>query len=220
MLAAAVRPVAVACSIASGLALFAVDAAADDAVSRAASETMVPPPPSGQAFLQYGVALSTETVASPGPICTDAATCILGSGGGLAMRVGWRPSQELYVGGAYEVSKQDPHELYRLGILQQARVELRRYFPTAREGVPFVVVGAGVSGYGDEWAVDTWGPSGTIGGGIELQLGGPLVIVSLSYRPMYFQAWDSSTVFHSAGVAHLIGLEVAIEAQDTLQAAP
>ena len=169
------------------------------------------------AFLQYGVALSIEAVASPGPICPAVANCILGSGGGVGVRVGWRPSDFLYIGGAYEMSKQEPNQLYLLGILQQVRGEMRRYFPTGRETMPFAVVGLGMHGYGNEWGVDTWGPSATVGGGIEIELGRPLALeLTLAYRPMYFQAWvDSSTLSHDAGVAHFVGLEIALEAKDS-----
>ncbi len=184
--------------------------------------TLVGPPPSVKSTLQYGVALTAETVASPGPVCGDSQNpCILGSGGGIAIRLGWRPNEHFYVGGAYAMSKQEPHQLYRVAILQQARVEARLYFPTGREAAPFLLLGTGVGGYGNEWSIDTWGPSATLGAGIEVQLGGPVLVVSLAYRPMYLRAWtDSSTLSHDAGIAHLIGLELALEAQDTVQAAP
>jgi hypothetical protein len=40
--------------------------------------------------------------------------------------------------------------------------------------------------------------------------------VSLGYRPTYFHSWvDSSTLSHDGGVAHFIGLEAAVEAQDS-----
>lgn len=208
-------------SAAIGLALTARAAHADDAVpvSTGASRSIALPPPSEHAYIQYGVALSAEIVASPGPACSDTvAACILGSGGGIVARVGWRRSETLYIGGAYEMSKQDPHQLYRLGLLQQARVEFRRYVPTGRETAPFFLLGVGLGAYGNEWwPVDTWGPNATAGGGLEVQLGGSVLVVSLAYRPMYFQAWkDSSTLSHDSGIAHFVGLEAAIEKQDTL----
>lgn len=195
-------------------------ARAADAPPAASPEQVVLPPPSLHAYLQYGVGLAAEAVASAGPICSNVSNCILGSGGGIAIRAGWRPTEHWYLGGAYEATKQDPNQLYRLGILQQMRFELRRYFPTGKETTPFVLVGAGAHGYGNEWSVDTWGPNGTIGGGLEVELGGPLLPVlevSLAYRPMYFQAWvDTSTLSHEAGVAHFVALEVSLEAKDTL----
>jgi hypothetical protein len=202
----------------AGVVLAAHEARADDdAVTTALGETIVAPPPSHYEYIQYGVGLLAETVVSPGPICANASNCILGSGGGLVVRVGWRPVDRLYIGGAYEMSKQDPNQLYRLGILQQIRVEGRRYFPTGRTVSPFVLAGLGASGYGDEWSVDTWGVNATLGAGIEVELGGPVLEVSVAYRPVYFQAWeDSSTIQHDAGVAHFIVLEASIEAKDRL----
>ncbi len=185
--------------------------------SATAAEPFVAPPPSQHSYVQFGVGLAAEVVAAPGPICPDVRNCILGSGGGLVARAGWRPLDLVYLGGAYEISKQDPNQLYRLATLQQLRVEGRRYFPTGREVSPFVIAGLGSAGYGDEWAVSTWGGSATLGGGLEVELGPAVVTVSASYRPMYLPAWsDTSGIPHDAGVAHFISVEVSIEAQDRL----
>jgi hypothetical protein len=183
------------------------------------TERIVDPPPRGKPYLQFGVAFAVEGVVSPGPICAVAVDpCILGSGGGVSVRVGWRPMENVYIGGAYEFSAQDTSRLYRLGILQQARAEVREYIPTGHSLAPFVLAGLGVAGYGDEWAVDTWGPTATLGGGLEMELSGrSLIGLSLAYRPTYFHAFvDSSTLSHDAGIAHLLGLELALEAQDVL----
>jgi hypothetical protein len=222
------RSGAVLATVVGALVAAPSDARADDApplaavssappVPVAASETVVAPPPSQHSYVQFGVGLAAEVVGSPGPICSNVSNCILGSGGGLVVRVGWRPVDRWYLGGAYEVSKQDPNQLYRLGILQQLRFEARRYFPTGRESTPFVLVGAGASGYGDEWRVDTWGVNATLGGGLEVELGAAVVAVSLAYRPMYFEGWsDTSGIPHDAGVAHFLSLEVSIESKDQL----
>jgi hypothetical protein len=206
-------------ALAGGVGLASMSARADEAASAVESETSVKPPTPRRAFLQYGVAFTVEGVASPGPICADAGNpCILGSGGGITMRVGFRPTEHLYLGGAYEFSKQEPAKLYRLGILQQARGELREYFPTGHLTTPFALLGAGLAGYGNEWSVDTWGPSATLGAGLELEVsGGVLLDVLLFYRPIYLQAFvDSSTLSHDAGIAQFVGLELAIEAQEAL----
>jgi hypothetical protein len=218
----------VAALLASVLALAPAFATADEAAS-AAGSSVTAAPKSERAYLQYGVALAAEGVASPGPICKEVAVsilqslgasntnCILGSGGGVAARAGWRPSQLLYIGGAYEMTKQDPNQLYRLGILQQARAEGRRYFPNGRESAPFVLVAAGVHGYGNEWGIDTWGLDASLGVGLEVELGGPVLELSLAYRAMYFRAWtDTSELPHDSGVAHFLGFEVSIEAKDAL----
>ena len=194
-------------------------AAADDPGSRALTESRPRPPPRGQSYLQYGVAFTVEGVASPGPICSETNNpCILGSGAGIAIRVGWRPTEDFYLGGAYEFSKQDPNKLYRLGILQQARAELRHYFPNGRSTAPFALVGLGLAAYGNEWSVDTWGPAAAFGGGVEVELSGKAALgVSLGYRPVYLHAFvDSSTLSHDSGIAHFVGLELALEAQDAL----
>ncbi|HEY1692297.1 MAG TPA: hypothetical protein VGG39_09050 [Polyangiaceae bacterium] len=176
------------------------------------------PPPSGHAYLQYGAALAAETVISSGSICSRVPNnCVFGSGGGLEVRVGWRPHDETFVGGLYEISKQDPNQLYRLGILQQLRAEWRRYFPIGHEVTPYLLLGAGVAGYGNEFTVDTWGPTGTFGGGIEVELGGPALVVSAGYRPMYFHSWVISGVDQlESGFVHFVGLAIAVEARDRL----
>jgi hypothetical protein len=195
------------------------DARAADAPMTTPAESVVEPPPSNLSFIQYGVALAAEIVAFAGPACKDAANpCILGSGGGIVARAGWRRSETLYMGGAYEMSKQEPHQLYRVALLQQMRAEMRRYFPTGHEASPFLLLAAGIGTYGNEWLpIDTWGPSATFGLGLELELGGSVLSVSLAYRPIYFHAWeDSSLLSHESGIAHFVGLEAAVEAQDTL----
>jgi hypothetical protein len=191
-------------------------ATAPSAAGAAATELRIAPPPSGHAYIQYGVALAAETVVSSGAICSLVANCIFGSGGGLVVRVGWRPNDNFFIGGIYEVSKQDPDQLYRLGILQQLRAEGRRYFTTGREVTPFFLLGAGVGAYGNEWSVDTWGPTGTLGGGIEVELGGPVLLVEAAYRPMYFQSWVVSDNQLQSGFVHFVGVDIAVEAKDRL----
>jgi hypothetical protein len=200
-------------AIALGFSAFARSARADDA---AHPEQAAVPAPSQHAYVQYGVALAAEAVAFAGDICNPKLNCVFGDGGGLVARVGWRPSDQLYLGGAYEMTKQDPAQLYRLGILQQLRAEGRRYFPTGQKVMPFVLLGAGVGAYGNEWAVDTWGPTATIGGGAEIDLGGPVLELSLAYRPMYFHAWNITGTPFDKGFAHFVSIEVSLEAKDRL----
>jgi hypothetical protein len=184
-----------------------------------ASEPETHAPPPRRAYIQYGVAFTVEGVVYAGPVCADPNTpCILGSGGGIQVGVGWRPTEDFYLGGYYEFSKQDPNKLFRLAILQQAGVLLRYYFPTGKSIEPFVLLGAGVAGYGNEWDVATWGPTGALGGGIELEVAPSVVVdVSLAYRPIFFRSFvDSIPEEHAAGIAHFISLAMALEAQDTL----
>jgi hypothetical protein len=194
-------------------------ARADEAAAVAIEpEVRAPPAVPRRAYIQYGVAFTVEGVAHPGPICANPnQPCILGSGGGIDIGVGWRPTDEFYLGGTYEFSKQDSNTLFRLAILQQARLEMHRYFPTGKSTEPFALLAIGLAAYGNEWTVATWGPSGSLGAGVELELsGGALLDVSLAYRPIYLRSFsDSIPAFHDAGVAHFISLQVGLEAQDT-----
>ncbi len=68
------------------------------------------PPPISAHYLQYGVALTGETVLSAGEVCPTTANdlpCILSDGGGLTVRVGYRSRGPWYLGGAYEISRMD-----------------------------------------------------------------------------------------------------------------
>jgi hypothetical protein len=194
-------------------------ASAPPALAQEPAAPAISAPALRRSYLQYGVAFTVEGVASAGPTCSDPnSPCILGSGGGIAMRVGWRGSERLYLGGAYEVSKQDPNKLYRLGTLQQARAEARAYLTTRKSATPFAVAGLGLAGYGNEWTMDTWGPTAMVGGGIECELsGGALFGLSLVYRPVLLRSFvDSSTTPHDGGIAHFVGLELALEERDVL----
>src|SRR4051794_17109292 len=53
--------------------------------------TRAPPPPSHLVYFQYGVAFNSETVISAGAMCRNTGiACVLGSGGGITVRGGWR----------------------------------------------------------------------------------------------------------------------------------
>jgi hypothetical protein len=181
------------------------------------------PPPLNVTYLQYGVAFTGEFVSSAGPICKNAglsgnAPCIFGSGGGVAIRVGYRSAGPWYIGGAYELSKQDPSQLYRLAILQQLRGEARYYVPTGWDASPFGSVGVGMSVYGNEGAIDTYAPSAFGAIGAEAQLSRRVVVgVALAYRLLYFAAFtDSSGTARGAGLAQVVGLDLSLEARDPL----
>jgi len=178
-----------------------------------------PPPPTNVVFLQYGVAFTAEVVSAAGPICDNVTVpCILGPGGGIAIRAGWRGAGALYIGGAYELSKQDPNKLLRLAILQQARAEGRYYFVSGRDSEPYLSFGLGVAGYGNEWAVDTWGPAGFGGVGIETQITRRTVVgLALAYRLLYFQEFvDTTGAPRDAGIAQLIGLDLVLEQREPI----
>ena len=106
-----------------------------------ADEGLPPPgqPRTERTWVQYGVSFVSEGRARAGDICPEdaKAPCILGSGGGLALRGGRRSQQGWYLGGAYSFSRQDASNLLRLPILQQARGEARYYLlPSQRLDTP------------------------------------------------------------------------------------
>jgi hypothetical protein len=178
------------------------------------------PPPLNGTYFQYGVSFTGEFVAFPGPICPNAAVvpCIFGSGGGVAIRVGYRSAGPWYIGGAYELTRQDPDQLYRLAILQQLRAELRYYVTTGRLITPYVSGGAGVAVYGDasDHPIDTVAPSAFLGVGGEAQLSRTMVAgAALAYRLMYFTAFtDSSGTSRGSGIASVVGFDLTLEARD------
>jgi hypothetical protein len=180
------------------------------------------PPPLDTRFLQYGVSFTGEFVTDAGPMCRGAnlsgTPCILGSGGGVAIRVGYRSAGPWYFGGAYELSRQNPEQLYRLATLQQLRGEARYYVPTGRDTTPYVSTGLGVAFYGNEWGADTLAPSAFLSLGAEFQVSRRTVVgVALAYRLMYFTAFtDSSGADRDAGIAQLVGLDLLLEARDPL----
>lgn len=195
------------------------DNGADEAPRPLVDLANAPPPPTNVVYVQYGVAITAEVVSAAGPICDNVSVpCILGPGGGVAARLGWRGAGAWYLGGAYEFSKQDPNKLLRLAILQQARAEARYYFVSGRVTEPYLSAGLGVAGYGNEWGVDTWGPAGFLGLGLETQITRRTVIgVALAYRLLYFQQFtDTTGAPRSAGVAQLIGLDFVLEQRDPI----
>lgn len=181
--------------------------------------------PTSEHYVQYGVGIAAETVMSPGSICpADAkAPCILGSGAGLALRIGYRTRGPWYLGGAYEFSRQDPSNLLRLAILQQLRGDARYYFDRSNRLTPYVAASAGGVLYGNEWGVDTFGLMAFLGGGVEFQVSRTtLVGASAGYRPLFLHRWTDSAdqlranQFFGFGVAHLIALELQFEVRNPL----
>jgi hypothetical protein len=183
------------------------------------------PPPASFDYLQSGVAIVAETVASPGDVCPSGASapCIFGSGGGLAVRVGYRSRGPWYVGGAYESSRQDPSNLMRLAILQQLRAESRFYLDGGNRFTPYGTGGVGVALYGNEWGSDTGGATTFLGGGFEFQLSRSTVVgAGLAYRAFLLRGWTDSAGQARAnrylgfGLAHGVALEFVLELRDPL----
>jgi hypothetical protein len=187
----------------------------------------VPPPATSTSkqgsTAQLGFAVAAETVVSPGNVCPDDATapCILGSGGGLAVRFGYRLGGPWYFGGSYEFSRHDSSNLLRLGILQQLRAEARYYFDRGDRATGFLAAGAGVHVYGSDWAASTGGGVATLGGGVELELSANAIVgCAVMYRLLVPRAFRDGAGEQRGdgllgfGLAHLVGLEFALEVRD------
>lgn len=208
-------------AIAAALLAASAARAEGPAAAAGAVEEPIPvePPPATVPYLEYGIAFTAQ-FATQGVFCKDPQIdCVLGSGGGIAVRAGYRGASPWYFGGTYEFSKQDSTKLFRLSILQQLRAEARYYIDTGREAQPFLSAGAGVAGYGDQWGVSTWGPAGVLGTGLEVQLDRRILAgFILSYRPIYLQEFQASSgdEQRGPGLAHVFALELSLEVRDPL----
>jgi hypothetical protein len=183
------------------------------------------PPPISTHYAQYGVALAAHSVLDAGDVCPASASapCILGSGGGLGIRIGYRGRGDWYLGGAYEFSRQAAANLLRLPVLQQLRAEARYETTRATRVIPYFVMGLGAVAYGNEWGVDTAGVVAMGGAGVALQLSrASLVGAALSYRPLLLKGWTDGAgerradSFGGFGAAHLISLELTFEIRSPL----
>jgi hypothetical protein len=183
------------------------------------------PPPQNVEYFQYGVGLVLETALSGGDVCPAGAPtpCILGSGGGLGLRAGYRSRDPWYVGGAYEFSRQDSSNLIRLAILQQFRVEGRYYFDRGMRATPFVAGALGGMLYGGEWSASTGGGLVSLGAGLEYQVSATTMIgCAPMYRLLVPRAWTDSAGQRRAdnvlgfGFAHFFGLELILEVREPL----
>jgi hypothetical protein len=182
------------------------------------------PPPLNVDYLQYGVALTAEFAMTPGASCpdespgTDVKPCIIGSGGGLTLRGGYRSPGPWYFGGAYEFIKMDSGNLYRLGIFQQLRAEMRYLPDFAYRVQPYVTWGVGAVAYGNEWGVETGGAMAFLGGGIEIEVSRVAVFgFAFVYRPVLIFGWtDTAGQARDTGVAQFIGIEAIFELRTEL----
>ncbi len=184
------------------------------------------PAPSSLDYYQYGVALVGEGVGSAADICSTSLgspPCIFGSGGGLAIRVGYRSRGPWFGGGVYEFSRHNASNLLRLAILQQLRGEARYYVDFGTRLTPYVAMGGGLSVYGSEWGVLTGGLVATIGAGLEFQITQSTVVgFAPMYRAFVLRNFTDSAGEHRAdhyfgfGLAHVVALELVFEVRDPL----
>ena len=186
-------------------------------------------------FLQYGVSFVAENAAWAADVCPSnpssgsvlppgsAVPCILGSGFGATIRVGYRSRGPWYFGGAYEFSHHDSSNLLRLAILQQLRAEARYYFDQGTRLTPYMLGGLGAMVYGNEWGANSGGPSTHIGAGIEYQADASVVVgLGLTWRTLIFHKWTDSLNelradrYLGFGLGHLIAIELILEVRDPL----
>ncbi len=195
------------------------------AAAQTPAEERPKPPPSSFDYVQYGVAFAGETVLSAGDVCPQGAgaPCILGSGGGLAVRVGYRSRGPWYVGGAYAASRHDSSNLLRLAVLQQLRAETRYYFDQGARLTPYFSGSLGAVLYGNEWGSETGGVATHVGAGLEFQLTRSTVVgVALGYRPLLLRGWTDTAGqrradrFLGFGLAQMLAFEVALEVREPL----
>jgi hypothetical protein len=191
----------------------------------ARAEPTPKPPPNSVDYFQYGVALAFEQLGSAADVCPASASvpCILGSGGGLVIRAGYRSRGPWMVGGAYEFSRHDSSNLLRLAILQQLRGEARYYADRSTRLSPYATMGAGLALYGSEWGASTGGLVATLGLGVEFQITQATVVgCAPMYRAFLLRNFTDSAGQHRAdryfgfGLAHFIGLELVFEVRDPL----
>jgi hypothetical protein len=178
------------------------------------------PPPLHVEYAQYGVALAGMFSLSAGATCGGNVKppCIFGGGGGLAIRGGYRSPGPWYFGGAYEFAKIDSGNLYRLGIFQQARAEMRYHFTEGYRASPYLQAAAGAAVLGNEWGVETGGAVLQVGVGAELEVSRvALVGLAFYYRPVLLAGWtDTANIVRPTGLAQFIGFELTLEVRTEL----
>lgn len=202
----------------SGSAFAAV--VAPSPIKALASTDSSRPPPLHVEYAQYGAAINSLLNISSGETCgaTVRLPCILGSGGGLVLRGGYRPPGPWYIGGAYAFAKLDSHTLYRLGIFQQLWAEMRYIPDTGFRGAPYITWGVGGAAYGNEWGIETGGAMLSAGGGVEFEVTRLAVFgLSVVYKPTLFASWtDTASIARPLGVAHFLGMELQLEIRTEL----
>ncbi|HHH11324.1 MAG TPA: hypothetical protein ENK23_04540 [Sorangium sp.] len=177
------------------------------------------PPPIHVDYGVYGIGVTADILADAGASCPLAvAPCILGSGGGLVFRGGYRSPGPWYIGGAYQFSKTDSSNLYNLGILQQLRAEMRYMLDMGFRTSPFATWGIGGVVYGNEWGVETGG--GTLFGGVgfETELSRlALLGLAVVYQPVLLAGFtDTAQHARPLGLAQFVRVELQFEIRSEL----
>jgi hypothetical protein len=166
-------------------------------------------------YVQYGLAIGGDIDLASGPICpsNEVTPCIIGSGGGLTLRGAYRPSGPWYIGGAYQFSKLDSNNLFRLGVFQQIRAEARYYFDFGSLFAPYIEWGIGPCIYGNLFGADTGGAALRVGGGVAFEVSRfAHVGVALVYQPTLLVGYtDTTNQERDTGLTQFLHLEIAVE---------
>lgn len=183
------------------------------------------PPPTSVEFIQYGVSLHTLTLLDGGAVCPAGATtpCIVGSGGGLGLRVGYRARGPFYLGATFQLARLNSSNLLRLAVLQRLTVDGRYYFDRGNRLTPYLLGGLGGAIYGNEWGAGAGGIALSFGVGLEYQMTERTLVTLLpAYQPVLFRRFDDSTGQLRAngplgfGLAHWLAVQVVVELRDPL----
>jgi len=210
---------AVALSVCAGLLVVALARPAHG------QTTTVLPPPTSVEYVQYGVSLNTLTLLEGGSVCPKGATtpCILGSGGGLGLRMGYRSRGPFYLGAAFQLSRLNSSNLLRLAILQRITAEGRYYFDRGNRLTPYLLGGLGGAIYGNEFGANAVGAALGFGVGLEYQITERMVVTFLpTYQPIRFRRFTDATGQVRAagplgfGLSHWLAVQVVIEVRDPL----
>jgi hypothetical protein len=175
------------------------------------------PPPLHVEYAQYGISLLAMATLDPGAMCGKSvqpgAPCILGNGGGLTVRGGYRSPGPWYIGGAYAFAKVNSGNLLRLGVLQELWAEMRYLPDTGSRLAPYATWGLGGIAYGNEWGVETGGALLFAGAGVQLEVSRVAVIgAGLTYKPAVIVGWtDTAGYARPTGVAQFLGFDVQLE---------
>ncbi|MCC6521147.1 MAG: hypothetical protein IT373_00665 [Polyangiaceae bacterium] len=180
------------------------------------------PPPLHVDYASWGVGIVVDGLLAAGPVCRSdegqSPPCIVGSGGGLSLRGGYRSPGPWYVGGAYQFTKTDSSNLYRLGIMQQLRAEMRYMLDMGYRVAPYATWGLGGVVYGNEFGVETGGGALFGGIGAELQLTRLAMLgIVLCYQPTVFAGWtDTAGYRRDPGMSHYLRFELQFELRSEL----
>jgi hypothetical protein len=177
------------------------------------------PPPLHVDYATYGVSLAADILADSGATCRDAGVpCILGSGGGLVLRGGYRSPGPWYIGGAYQFSTTDSSNIYLLGVLQQLRAEMRFVHDLGYRTTPYYTWGLGGVVYGNEWGVETGGGTAFGGVGLEIQISRlALLGIGVHYQPIVFAGFtDTADYERDPGMAQYVRIELQFELRSEL----